>query len=84
MPDEPPALVEPGDVIEVPYHGWSFGHGTLRMRVAEVGPAFWFEGAVRQEVHGSPVRADGVVLPLRVATVKVAAVRKIPHRRADT
>ncbi len=84
MSDDESSLVRPGDVIEVPDHAWWFGTGTLRMRVAEVGPAFWFEGAVRQEVEGTPVRDDGVVLPVRVATVQVNAVRKIPNQRPRT
>ncbi len=83
MPDEPPSLIEPGDRIEVPYHGWSFGHGTLRMRVNEVSPAFWFEGAVRQQVEGTRLRDDDHVVR-QVATVKVSAVRKIPNQRPGT
>ncbi len=81
MPDDESSLVRPGDVIEVPDHAWWFGTGTLRMRVNEVSPAFWHGGAVRQEVVGATVRDDGVVLPVRVATVQVNAVRKIPNQR---
>lgn len=86
MPDESrladrSVLVKPGDEIEVPPHGWAFGTGRLRMRVQDVGPAFWHEGTVKQEVRGTPVRRDGVVLPVRVVTVRVDAVRKIPNRR---
>lgn len=84
MPTDQPALplrpVQPGDEIEVPAHGYSFGADTLRMRVVEAGPPFRYHGGgLWQEVHGPELRPDGTPrgIPPRVATVKISEVRAL-------
>ncbi len=72
-------LVQPGDTIEVPDHAYCFGVGTLRMTVTAAGPAFVHHGRVLwQEVHGREFCTWGPHPTVRVATVRVDAVRKIP------
>jgi hypothetical protein len=71
--------VEPGDTIEVPDHAYSFGVGTLRMQVTSAGPPFRYHGLVLwQEVHGREWCSWGLHPNVRVATVRVDAVVKIP------
>ncbi len=77
MPDLEP--VKAGDTIEVPDHAYSFGVGTLRMVVESASPPFVHHHRTwGQEVHGRQWCSSGLHPNVRVATVRVDAVRKIP------
>lgn len=80
-----PVLV--GAEIEVPEYGYCFGSGPLRMAVDDVGPPFrWRDGAWWQQVGGVTVHWDGSRRGVRVAQVRLDAVRplKIPEQRPPT
>ncbi len=75
-----PEPVKPGDHIEVPDHAYSFGVGTLRMQVTSASPPFVHHHRVLwQEVQGREWCSWGLHPNVRVATVRVDAVRKIPQ-----
>ncbi len=80
MPDDLQPVVA-GETIEVPPHAYCFGTATLVLEVTEAGPPFVFhDRAWWQELQGHEVCRCGRD-HVRVATVRVDAVKRVPRPR---